>query len=64
MLALRLIWRHRSAYYILYLLFPFPTRTNEEDKAAWAIVGHEAVSPASSTAPSQDGAIEKAVQPV
>ena len=64
MLVLELIRKYRSAYYILYLLFPFPTRTNEEDKANWAIVGHEADSPSSSNAPSQDGATEKAVQPV
>lgn len=51
------------AYYILYTLLPFPTRSEEEDKAAWAIVGHEDKTPSVSNTPSQDG-VEKSVPPV
>ena len=64
MVVLGLIRRDRSAYYILYLSSPFPTRTNEEDRAAWAIVGHETYHPSSPETPLHDGAIEKAVQHV
>ena len=55
--------RHRSAYYILCSAFPIPTRTDEEDKASWAIVGHEAGSPSTPSTPSPNG-VEKAVEPV
>ena len=50
---------------LLYLvpLVPFPTRTEEEDKASWAIVGHEHQSPAVSGTSSQDR-VDKPVVPV
>ena len=48
----------RVAYYILCLLFPFPMRADEEDIAAWAIVGHEEGPMSTSSASSQDG-VEK-----
>lgn len=53
--------RHRSAYYILCLSFPFPTRTDEEDRAAWAIVGHGDESPSTCTSTSAGAGTEKAV---
>ena len=34
-------WHQSLAYYALYLLAPFPCATDEEDKAAWAIVSRE-----------------------
>lgn len=50
-----------SAYYILCLSFPFPTRTDEEDRAAWAIVGHGDESPSTCTSTSAGAGTEKAV---
>ena len=56
--VLKHINSYRAAYYILWLLFPFLTRTDEEDIAAWAIVGHEENPTSTSSTLSQDG-VEK-----
>lgn len=50
-----------SAYYFLCLSFPFPTRTDEEDKAAWAIVVQGGKSPSTCTSTSAGDAADKAV---
>ena len=34
-------WHQSLAYYVLYLVAPFPCATDEEDKAAWAIASRE-----------------------
>ena len=34
-------WYQSLAYYVLYLLAPFPCTTDEDNKAAWAIASRE-----------------------